>query len=171
MHMTLIKRGKNEMLLIEHHDISVQKETEARLKRVQESTHEMLAMIEKEKEHLTRSIESNLELVTFPLISQLRISATIPQKEILDLLESRIKHVTRDLSITTRTGTQGANLTRRQILICEMIRDGMTSKQIASALDCAPSTINNHRNTIRQRLGLAGETVNLQAFLNRVDES
>jgi len=43
----------------------------------------------------------------------------------------------------------------------------MTSKEIASALGCTASTINNHRNLIRQKLKLSGKSVNLQAFLNR----
>ncbi len=37
---------------------------------------------------------------------------------------------------------------------------------IATVLGCSPSTINNHRNTIRKKLGLSGESANLQAFLN-----
>ena len=48
-----------------------------------------------------------------------------------------------------------------------MIRDGMTSKEIAMVLDCSPSTVNNHRNIIRKKLKLSGKSANLQAYLNR----
>lgn len=168
MHMKLIKQDRGEFLLIEHHDIRSHKEAEARLNLARETTREILTLIDKEKQQLSKNIEGNLGLVTFPLIDQLRITATSSQKSLLDLLEDRIRHVTRELGITSQAGAFGANLTRRQILICEMIREGLTSKVIAGALGCASSTINNHRNIIRKKLGLSGKSANLQAFLNSV---
>jgi PAS domain S-box-containing protein len=167
MHMKLLKRDDVEVLLVEHHDISSYKVTEARLFRAEENTREMLRLIEQEKQQLSKNIEDNLGLVVFPLLNQLRVSATSAQKTVLDLLESRIRHVTKGLGITARFGSLGVDLTRRQMVICEMIREGMSSKEIAKALDCAPSTINNHRNTIRKKLGISGKFANLQAFLSK----
>ena len=99
-------------------------------------------------------------------MDQLRITATGAQKEILDIMVNRIGHIAREIGVVDQIDSLGLNLTRRQILICEMIRDGLTSKEIARALDCSPSTINNHRNIIRRKLKLSGSATNLQAFLN-----
>jgi len=167
LHVRLIEREVVDFLLVEHHDIRYHKTAEARLQRSEENTREMLNLIEKEKQQLAGNIEDNLGLVTYPLIDQLLVAATPAQKQVLDLLRARIRRVTTELKIATKTATLGANLTRRQMVICEMIREGMTSKDIASALDCAPSTVNNHRNIIRKKLGLSGKTANLQAFLNQ----
>jgi PAS domain S-box-containing protein len=166
LHLYLVKFEGTEALMVEIHDISSFKETEAKLELSQESTRGMLALIEKEKQDLTQNIKRNLGLVLHPLMDQLRMSATDQQQEVLDLMVKRIGHLEREMGIVNRLEAAGLNLTRRQILICEMIRDGMTSKEIALALNCAPSTINNHRNSIRKKLKLTGKWANLQAFLN-----
>jgi PAS domain S-box-containing protein len=171
LHMRLIRIDEGEALLTEFHDISFFKETESQLKLSRESTREMLSLIEREKKNIAENIQDNLGLVLLPLLDQLRISATDQQLEILDLIVERIGQIGREMGIGPRVGPLGGNLTKRQILICEMIRDGMTSKEIASVLNCSPSTINNHRNIIRKKLKLSGESTNLQAFLNsHVDE-
>jgi len=167
MHMSLMTQDQKQYLIVEHHDIRPFKEVEARLQRARDSAQDMLTLIEKEKKQLSKNIEDNLALVAFPLIEQMRITATDAQKEILTVLKNRIGHVTKELGIARHPSSLNANLTKRQILICEMICDGMTSKEIASALGCTASTINNHRNLIRQKLKLPGKSVNLQAFLNR----
>ena len=167
LHLYLVQLDSSEVLMVEIHDIRSFKETEAKLKFSQESTREMLALIEKEKQDITENIKRNLGLGLFPLMDQLRISANEHQNEVLDLMIKRIGHVEREMGIVNQMEATGLNLTRRQVLICEMIRDGMTSKEIALALNCASSTVNNHRNAIRRKLKLSGKSANLQAYLNR----
>jgi len=167
LHLYLVQLDGSEVLMVEIHDISSFKETEAKLKFSQESTREMLALIEKEKQDITENIKRNLGLVLFPLIDQLRISADEQQNEVLELMTRRIGHLEREMGIVNQMEAAGLNLTRRQILVCEMVRDGMTSKEIALALNCAPSTVNNHRNAIRRKLNLAGKSASLSAFLNQ----
>ncbi len=166
MHIKLVQHDGNTVVMAEHHDIRSFKETESQLKLSRESMREMLTLIEKEKQKISENIKSNMGLVLHPLIDQLRITATGSQKDILDVMVNRIGHIAREVGVVDQFDTFRLNLTRRQILICEMIRDGMTSKEIAQALDCAPSTINNHRNIIRRKLKLSGSSTNLQAFLN-----
>ena len=171
MHMRLIKRDDITMLLTEFHDIRSFKEIEANLKQAQDRTRHIMTLIGREKQQISDNIQGNIGLVALPLIDQLRTTATDDQKELLDVLGNRIKHITRTLGISAESGLPGANLTRRQILICEMIRDGMTSKDIATVIGCSPSTVNNHRNSIRKKLGLSGKSGNLQAYLNSMPGS
>ena len=166
LHIKLIQLNGNTVLLTEHHDIRTFKETESQLKLSRESMGEMLTLIEKDKQKISENIKSNMGLVLHPLIDQMRIHATGSQQDILDVMVNRIGHIAREVGVVEQLDSFGFNLTRRQILICEMIRDGMTSKEIAQALNCAPSTINNHRNIIRRKLKLSGSSTNLQAFLN-----
>ena len=165
--LSLVTFEGQKCLLTEIHDLTPFKKTEEKLKLSRESTSEMLSLIEKDKLKITENIEGNLGLVLYPLMDQLRISATEAQKEVLDLMARRVGDVCREVGITAVQDEPGPNLTRRQMLICEMIRDGMTSKEIALALGCSPSTVNNHRNTIRRKLKLSGRGANLQAWLNR----
>ncbi len=166
MHMKLINQGDTELLMTEFHDIRSFKEIEANLNQARDRTRNIMTLIGREKQQISDNIQSNIGLVALPLIDQLKATAREDQQEILDVLGNRIKHITRKLGISAESGLPGANLTRRQILICEMIRDGMTSKEIATVMGSSPSTINNHRNTIRKKLGLSGKSGNLQAFLN-----
>jgi DNA-binding NarL/FixJ family response regulator len=167
MYMTKIDRDGVDVLLTEFHDISVYKDTEEQLSLAQDRARNIMTLISEEKRQIVENIRGNIGLVALPLIDQLRTTATAEQQELLDVLENRVNHVTRRLGIGIDSGLPERSLTRRQILICEMIREGLTSKDIAQAMGCSPSTINNHRNTIRKKLGLTGKGANLQAYLNR----
>lgn len=169
LHMFVIPRkGAVDLFVAEYHDITRFKEAETKLNQTRERAHSIMTLISEEKRQIAENIQSNLGLVALPLIDQLRIDATPIQKEILDALENRVKHVTQRLGIATGAGLPGSNLSRRQVLICEMIRDGMSSKDVARTLNCSPSTINNHRNMIRKKLGLSGRSTNLQSYLNSI---
>jgi len=166
LHMKLVELDGETHLLSELHDISEFKKTEEQLMLSRESTREMLTVIEQEKKKITENIQGNLGGILFPLMDQMRVTATDDQKEVLDLMARRVGDVCREAGIPVKAERFGPNLTKRQILICEMIRDGMTSKEIARALGCSVSTINNHRDAIRRKLKLSGRGANLQAFLN-----
>ena len=156
LHLMLVQLGGTDVLMVEIHDISSFKETEAKLKLSQESTRGMLTMIEKEKQDAAENIKNNLGLVLYPLMDQLRLSANEHQNQILDLMVKRTGRIEREMGISDGIESTGLNLTRRQILICEMIRDGMTSKEIAFALGLSRRTVENHRANISQKLGLHG---------------
>jgi len=167
LHMKLVELDGETHLLSEIHDISEFKKTEEKLMLSRESSREMLSVIEHEKKKMTENIQGNLGRVLFPLMDQMRVTATEDQKEILNIMTRRVGDVCRESGIPVKADRLSFSLTKRQILICEMIRDGLTSKEIARALGCSVSTINNHRHTIRRKLKLSGGGANLQAFLNR----
>lgn len=56
-------------------------------------------------------------------------------------------------------------LTPSEIKVAEFIRMGKTSKDIADALDIAQKTVENHRNNLRDKLGLRNKGVNLRSYL------
>jgi len=62
-----------------------------------------------------------------------------------------------------------AILTPSEIQIAEFIRMGKTSKDIADALDIAQKTVENHRNKVRDKLGLKNKSVNLRSYLMQLD--
>ncbi|MFB6356438.1 MAG: LuxR C-terminal-related transcriptional regulator [bacterium] len=68
-------------------------------------------------------------------------------------------------------GPHGAELTSRQTTICNMVRQGMSSKEIAEALDIKPSTVKWHRSQIRDELDLVNEDVTLEAYLRKESRS
>ncbi len=60
-------------------------------------------------------------------------------------------------------------LTPSEIKVAEFIRMGKTSKDIADALDIAQKTVENHRNKVRDKLGLKNKSVNLRSYLMQID--
>jgi len=56
-------------------------------------------------------------------------------------------------------------LTPKEMRICEMIRSGLTSKQIAKVLNISPQTVLVHRKNIRKKLSLSRSRSNLASFL------
>lgn len=60
-------------------------------------------------------------------------------------------------------------LTPSEIQVAEFIRMGKTSKDIADALDIAQKTVENHRNKVRDKLGLRNKGVNLRSYLMQLE--
>jgi FixJ family two-component response regulator len=61
-----------------------------------------------------------------------------------------------------------AALTPTELRVCEMVRRGLGSKEIAAAIDIAADTVETHRRNIRRKLHINNETVNLTSYLRQV---
>ena len=61
------------------------------------------------------------------------------------------------------------HLTPREIKICDLIRNGFTSKEIADFLHIAFNTVEAHRTHIRKKLNISSQKINLTSFLNTMD--
>ena len=46
-----------------------------------------------------------------------------------------------------------------------MVKNGLTSKEIARLLNIAPHTVEKHRRMARNKLGLANKGINLRTYL------
>jgi DNA-binding CsgD family transcriptional regulator len=56
-------------------------------------------------------------------------------------------------------------LTPTEIAICNMIRTGMRTKEIAGIRGVSESTVNRQREKIRQKLKITNQEINLATFL------
>jgi PAS domain S-box-containing protein len=165
-YMKRLTFNETRYVLVEYRDMTREGEIRANLRRMEENAREMLKLLEKEKEHLRTSVAENLMQVVMPLLDQLRETPPEHVGDLVALLKNRVQHVAHDFGIKNAIQTLGVALTSRQRLICEMIRDGMTTKAIAGVLGCSARTISNHRNTIRKKLGLSGQQTSLDCFLS-----
>lgn len=57
------------------------------------------------------------------------------------------------------------NLTPAEMQVAQLIRKGLTGKEIAFHLSLSPATIATHRRNIRKRLGLKQKKINLRQYL------
>jgi len=63
-----------------------------------------------------------------------------------------------------------AALSPAELRVCEMIRRGMGTKEIATSIGICPDTVDTHRRNIRRKLRINNETINLTTFLRQLLE-
>ena len=81
----------------------------------------------------------------------------------LNIISSNLANITSGYS--RKLGTLYADLTGKEIQITDMIREGLSTKEIASFLNISVRTVEIHRTNIRKKLGLTGIKDNLQTYL------
>ena len=57
------------------------------------------------------------------------------------------------------------SLTPREMDICDMIKAGQSSKEIADSLNISPQTVHKHRESIRRTLQIVNKEITLSAYL------
>lgn len=130
---------------------------------------EVLARVHSEKREIGDSIYANFNKVILPIIHALGSGANSKQKKYISLLRSSLEDLTSPF--INRLSKDFMSLTPSEIQICNMIRGGLSTKEISSLRGLSIATINKHRENIRKKLGLTNKTVNLITFLNTYMET
>jgi len=123
---------------------------------------EVLMHIEEEKLRIKQDISQNISNLILPTLEQLRSISRGRSKVLTEALAKELKNI---MEPSERLLSTYSRLSRREIEISNMIRNGLSSKEIATNLGLVPETINRHRNRIREKLGLVGKPVSLRDFL------
>lgn len=144
----------NEKLIIEQNAL---KEKNITLK-------EVLNQIEKEKQQIAVQTQSNVDRVLMPILNKLEEKMLSENRIYATLLRNSLEEITHPF--INNVETRFSKLAPREIEICNMIRNGLSSKEIASALNTSVGTVFNQRKTIRKKLGIANDDINLSSFLH-----
>jgi PAS domain S-box-containing protein len=158
-------------------DISRVKHTEMRLMESQEelrlqkqellekntTLRHVIEQVEAEKEAINRKVAANVEKLLMPLVMRLKSDATSLERGYLDLLEQNITHLVSEFGM--QLGRASATLSPRETEICDMVRGGLSSKEIAKLLHISVQTVSTLRNRVRRKLGLRRKGVNLTTYL------
>lgn len=133
-----------------------------------EKTNEALKLIiqgiEAQKRDIEEKIAQNLNLTVTPIIDQLK-SQDLPDTAqfLLKSLEFNVSNIASTFGV--KMNKEGHRLTPKELRICDMIRSGLSSKQIAKIIGTSPQTVLVHRKNIRKKLGLANAKKNLASYL------
>jgi len=143
---------------------TLQRQT-AELERKNVAMREVLSQIEWEKQETLRNAATYLETFVQPYLHQLECSSGLSEQD-----RRTLRQLTEALGGLFSTGARKmlemtGTLSPREMEICGLIRNGLSTKQIASFLRIAESTVERHRNTIRKKLNLNGERINLTSYL------
>jgi uncharacterized protein YerC len=143
----------NRQLVVEREAL---REANAALKTV-------LMRIEEEKLKIRKDIQANVEKVLMPIVYALLTEVPAPQKRYVDLLRDNLMEVSSPF--INQLTDKFRSLTPTEISVCNMIRTGLRSKEIAETRGVSTATISRHRERIRHKLGLANADVNLTTYL------
>lgn len=121
----------------------------------------------KEKDHqkIEQNINDHFEKMIQPFLNRLRAGmADKGQQRLLDIIETEVQGI---LSPFTRKLSEPLiMLTPCEIQIASLIKQGLSNKEMARALNCAVRTIDTHRANIRRKLDLKNKKVNLRSYLS-----
>jgi len=116
-----------------------------------------------EKLKIRKDIQANVEKVLMPVIYALLTEVPAPQKRYVELLRDNLMEITSPF--IQQLTNKYHSLTPTEIGICNMIRTGLRSKEIAQTRGVSTATVSRHRERIRRKLGLANSDANLTTYL------
>jgi ATP/maltotriose-dependent transcriptional regulator MalT len=157
-------------------DITDRKESENELRRTtQELKAERKALTEKnitlkqildhiatEKKGFRRRLSRELQQAIKPHLAKLQSQDSAPRR-LVEALEGAITAILEKESEGFEE--RFAKLTPREKKICNMIQEGLSSKEISERLVVSPATIHKHREQIRKKLGITNKGINLSSYL------
>lgn len=124
----------------------------------------LLEKREEDKKELEKEVIFNVEKFIYPYLGKLKLRCNEDcQKDFLKIIQSNLDEITSSFAHNHKNYL--SSLTPAQLQIANLIKQGQTTKEIASLLNLSPSTISCHRQEIRKRLSLTNKKTNLQAVL------
>ncbi len=157
--LEIAERKSVERALLESED-KLQKQKSA-LEQKNVALREVIAQIEVEKRRINEDIENNINMVVSPILEKLKINK--PSPKYINLIQHHLKELTS--SFGSKITKKILKLTPREIEVCNMVKAGLTSKDISNLLNISYRTIEKHRKNIRRKLGIANKRINLTSFL------
>jgi PAS domain S-box-containing protein len=135
------------------------------LTRKQEALKEVLNHIETEKNQMKSKISTNIDKLIRPQIRHLqKLCATdTQQSRIIDLIKQALNEILSPFIETL--SNKFVSLTPRELQVCNMVRDGMGSKEIADLLGISVLTVSTVRQQIRKKLGIENNGIGLAEYL------
>jgi len=123
---------------------------------------EILGHIEEEKRAIKKQVAENIDQVLLPALKKVGKSDGSVNPFYLELVDSGLKDLAETSGGLLRLYS---SLSPREVEVCNMIKQGATTKEISSELYITVGTVKRHRETIRKKLGIKNKEINLSTFL------
>jgi DNA-binding CsgD family transcriptional regulator len=123
----------------------------------------VLARIEQEKEEIHQDIKTNVDKILMPILQALGSQLPPTQKKYTEMLQTNLEEITSPF--ISHLSSSYHSLTPTEIAICDMIRNGLRTKEIAQIRGISAATINRHRENIRRKLKITNGEANLATYL------
>jgi len=120
--------------------------------------------IEREREDVEKRIAVKLRNLIIPMVQKLRNDKVLARYEgQLDMLTMQIEDLTSGFTMDSRVA---AVLSFTELRVASLIKNGITTEDIARQLHISESTVRTHRKNIRKKLKINNVQYSLRNFLN-----
>jgi len=123
----------------------------------------VLARIEEEKQEIYMNIRANVDKILMPILHALVLDLPPTQRKYVELLRTNLEEIASPF--VSHLSKPHLSLTPTEVNICNMIRGGLRTKEIAEIRGVSMSTISRHREHIRRKLKIANSDINLMTYL------
>ena len=123
---------------------------------------EVLNHIEREKKEARIQVAKTVDQVLMPALNRLKRSDGTVNESYFDLVQKGLEELTSESGGLLKLFSK---LSPREVEICNMIKNGYTSQEIADALCISLATVKKHREKVRKKLGLISQNINLASYL------
>lgn len=123
----------------------------------------VLARIEEEKQEIYMDIQANVDKILMPILHAMTLDLPQSHRKYIELLRSNLEEIASPF--VSHLSKAYLSLTPTEVSICNMIRNGLRTKEIAQIRGVSTATINRHREHIRKKLKIANSEINLMTYL------
>jgi len=135
----------------------------AALKKANIAMREVLNRIHEEKKEMGARIKSNADKVIMPILYALEKEKPPNHLQYVRLLKGSLEEIISPF--TNNLSKEFMSLSSTEIQICNLIKNGLSSKEIAQLRGISGATVSRHREHIRKKLGIINKNINLAAYL------
>jgi len=139
------------------------------LEEVNAALRVLLKQREGDKADLEERLLANVKELVLPYVEKLKNSRLhFDQMTLVGILESNMKEIVSPF--VTKLSSRFLSLTPTEIQVASLIKDGKTSKEIASLIHASENTVRSHRFHIRSKLGIKNKKVNFRSYLQSLQD-
>jgi len=162
-------------------DISGRKRAEEILKanerELKDKTHELeelnaalrvlIKSREEDKIELEGKVLSSIKKLVMPYIEKMKESRLEPADQIcLKIIESNLNDIVSPFAY--KLSSEYLSFTPKELQVANLIKEGKSTKEIASFMNVSQATVEVHRYHIREKLGLRSKKTNLRTYLTSI---
>ena len=165
-------------IVISHENITPLKLAEQKIKQREEQLEQeslrleeanaalrvLLRQRDRDLEEMETTFYRNLKQAILPHFSQLKkMVRTSGEHRLIELIEREMTQIASPF--LRHISNLEIALTPQEIKIASLIKEGVSSKEMADILNLSMTTIHFHRRNLREKLGLKNKTANLSTYL------
>jgi len=123
----------------------------------------LLKQREGDKSELEQKVLSNIKVLILPHMEKLKNHVDLKGMSYVNVLESNLIDIVSPFA--QKLSVKYLNLTKREVQVANLVKEGKATKEIASFLSVSDSAVNVYRYQIRHKLGLTKKH-NLRSYLS-----